>query len=712
MTDADDSVARAVAALRVEEQPAAEALRAAPILDGWYFYHPFRNALNGVGAKGVVSGDSRFADGTAIFTSAIRTIDGRDGQPAWVRTRNTLYKLGWPRAPLPPVLQVALASSWDAALVLAGTASCARTLPAAVLPAYDAVCADTIETACTGKSPDWALRRTAAAAIAGALTATGRTSVAAAWQLIAVDARKDAAAAAVSALLEAAALDIAHTPEIETVLAGWALLANGTSLGEDLADCVSAAQRIGARHTRDAGTGSEEPPLLVRMVLAKDWWAAADILLDDAPQTKLGTVVPFVRGAGTPKELRPTAWSLFEEYRDKGEHDRAAGWRLLAVDPTDVVEIAWVIDELTTLQRSAAPPSDLAWAVALGQAIAAWHLLAAADGPLNDPDDAIASAWQMHAAHVQGAGGDAASNDLPRFRPDEPTTDTEPAGIVVLPAVGGTHETSSGRDAVREFKAITAEKLPLVVVPDLARARATLRDEFPHLHAAIDVLLTGLVAGEPLRLRPTLLAGAPGGGKSRLARRLAETLELPLHRFDGSGSSDNTFGGTPRRWSSGEHCAPLEAVRRHRVANPMVLIDEIDKAGASRHNGALTSALLPFLEPENARAYPDPYVQSEVDLSHVNYILTCNEDSALPGPLRDRLRIVRLPRPTIEHLPALARGIVADIAKERGGDPRWWPPLDDPELAIAEELWRGGSVRRLRAIVERLLAYRELKPRN
>jgi ATP-dependent Lon protease len=210
-----------------------------------------------------------------------------------------------------------------------------------------------------------------------------------------------------------------------------------------------------------------------------------------------------------------------------------------------------------------------------------------------------------------------------------------------------------------------------------------------------------------------LLAGKPGGGKSRLARRLAETLELPLHRFDGSGSSDNAFGGTPRRWSSGEHCVPLEAVRRHKVANPMVLIDEIDKAGASRHNGALTSALLPFLEPENARAYPDPYAQADLDVSHVNYILTCNDDTVLPAPLKDRLRIVRLPRPTIAHLPALARGIVADIANERGGDARFFPALDDPELAVAESLWaRSGSVRRLRAIVERLLAYREERPRQ
>jgi hypothetical protein len=46
----------------------------------------------------------------------------------------------------------------------------------------------------------------------------------------------------------------------------------------------------------------------------------------------------------------------------------------------------------------------------------------------------------------------------------------------------------------------------------------------------------------------------------------------------------NTFGGTSRRWSSGEHCVPLEAVRRHCIANPLLLVDKIDKAGASRHN--------------------------------------------------------------------------------------------------------------------------------
>src|SRR6201999_1816755 len=140
MADADDGIRQAVAALRFKNQPAAEDLAAAPILDGWYFYHPFGDARKGVGAKGVVSGDARFADGTAIFTSALRAVDGLgarlgDGEPAWVRTQNTLYALGWPREPLPPVLDVALAPTWGVALVLAGACTGEHTLPQAVVAA-------------------------------------------------------------------------------------------------------------------------------------------------------------------------------------------------------------------------------------------------------------------------------------------------------------------------------------------------------------------------------------------------------------------------------------------------------------------------------------------------------------------------------------------------------------------------------------------------
>jgi hypothetical protein len=724
MTSADDSIAIAVAALCSWDQPAAEDLNVAPIVDGWAFHHPHGITKAGIIVTGTVAGSAKFADGTLIFTSKVRAVDGhaRTGRPAWARTQNTLYRLGWPRNPLPPILQVALSPNWDSALLLAREGTGEHTLPQ---PFQAGPHGNNADDAKSSGNVDWPLRRKATAEVAKALVNAGRHSVVDAWHLLSANARLDGEAKLVSALVETAAENVEQTPEIKAALAGWQLLANGTTLGEDIADPIAAAHRIGERHTRNDGMvdeTDEKPPLLLRMVRAKDWWSAADLLIDKTPPTVLGTATPFVRGAGTPTELRKTVQSLAKSCEDMGQHERAACWQLLAVDPTDEKEVDWLIDKLTVLQRAATPPRDFPWLGDVGHAIVAWKLLAAWCGrALPQPDDTIASAWELYAFHtdaiVELAYGNAEQSPpspASNANSDSDLAATEPRTVLVLPAVGGTRETSSGKDAIREFKAITGVELPLVVAHnlDLSAARVTLREEFPHLHAAIDVLLAGLVDGEPIRLRPTLLVGEAGGGKSRLARRLAETLGLPLHRFDGSGSADNTFSGTSRRWSSGEHCTPLEAIRRHRVANPLLLVDEIDKAGVSPHNGALTHAILPFLEPENARAYPDPFVESEIDLSHVNYILTANSDIALPGPLRDRLRIVRLPRPAIGHLPQLARGIVADIAREHSGDPRWWPDLDDGELAVAETLWRGGSVRRLRAIVERLLAHREERPRQ
>ena len=328
-----------------------------------------------------------------------------------------------------------------------------------------------------------------------------------------------------------------------------------------------------------------------------------------------------------------------------------------------------------------------------------WQILAAGSAAGDDLSDPIAAAHRIGERHMR--------ND----RDDHLQDDDPPTGVMVIPAIGGTKETTGGKEAVREFKDIVGKRLPLAKAPNMFAVRNTLHDEYPHARDQIDTLLIGMVEGEPIRWRNCLLTGSPGSGKSRLVRRLSETLGVGLHRFDAAGSSDNAFSGTPRRWSTGEPCIPLEAVRRYRIGNPLVMVDEIDKGSNSRHNGNAANSLQPFLEPETARAYPDPYVERDIDVSNVGYLLTCNVETALPGPLRDRMLVVRMPEPKVEHMPALVRAIVADIGRAHG-DPRWMPMLNDGELYVAESLWKGGSVRRLRTIVERILAYRESKPRN
>ena len=93
--------------------------------------------------------------------------------------------------------------------------------------------------------------------------------------------------------------------------------------------------------------------------------------------------------------------------------------------------------------------------------------------------------------------------------------------------------------------------------------------------------------------------------------------------------------------------------------------------------------------------------------------MTANEDKDLPAPLKDRCRVLRMPPIKPEHVPAIVRGLVVDLAKERGIDERFVPALDGDEIEIAQRMLGDGSIRRLRAVVERLLAQRETSaPRN
>lgn len=266
---------------------------------------------------------------------------------------------------------------------------------------------------------------------------------------------------------------------------------------------------------------------------------------------------------------------------------------------------------------------------------------------------------------------------------------------------------SSSKSLTKTYKSAINTPLPLTLVPPLHQVRTKLLFEFPYAQEAIDTILTDLIGQRIVRLKPTLLVGQPGAGKSRFARRLAEELGLIVWRVDGAQSDGSIFAGTDRRWHTTEPCHPFMAVHRAGHANPLVLIDEIEKAGTRSDCGRLWDCLLGFFEPETAARYPDPALQTTLDLSHVNYVMTANSTDALPSPLKDRLRIISFPTPTANDLDALLPTVLAGIAVERQLDPRWITPLDSDEHCIAAQHWRGGSVRQLKRIIEIILKERE-----
>jgi ATP-dependent Lon protease len=241
-----------------------------------------------------------------------------------------------------------------------------------------------------------------------------------------------------------------------------------------------------------------------------------------------------------------------------------------------------------------------------------------------------------------------------------------------------------------------------------SRIRAALHAEFPHAVTAVDLMLRDLREDEPFRIKPVVLVGSPGAGKSRVVRRLAELVSLYVYRFDGAASSDNQFGGTAKAWANTEVSVPARAVAQSRTANPMVLIDEIEKSADRHHNGRLWDALLPFLDQETAGRYRDQSLDCELDLSRISFAATANDVTKLPGPLRDRFRVIRVPTPTLQHLPALAASVMRDLAAEdeaRAGD----EPLAEDELDVIGKAWSraGFSMRSLQKIVGASLEARD-----
>lgn len=297
--------------------------------------------------------------------------------------------------------------------------------------------------------------------------------------------------------------------------------------------------------------------------------------------------------------------------------------------------------------------------------------------------------------------------------PEWAANDTD-GGVVVVRAVGSAG-TAGGAEAMKTVKHIFRRPLPLVSVDmhELATVRAALSTEFPHGASIVDALLADVQPSKPIRLRPTVLLGDPGGGKSRLARRFLEVLKIPYGTSDASTSSDHAIVGTRRGWHGTHPSLPLTIIERHSIANPAVVVDELEKAGRSSA-GSMHDALLSLVEKSTAKAWRDQHLDADVDLSHVNWLFTANSLEGIPMPLRNRLRILRLPRPGREHIPALAALVLRDLLQERDIDPAWELPLDGEEIAaLVEACGDDASIRNLRRFVEGILdARRNTATRN
>lgn len=304
----------------------------------------------------------------------------------------------------------------------------------------------------------------------------------------------------------------------------------------------------------------------------------------------------------------------------------------------------------------------------------------------------------------ESVGRDKASEGLGKLSGAKPSRVIPPGHVLVCPQPAG----NKVGGLISGLTHIVGQPVPLAKTPDLVQVRRDLIAEFPHLAATIDRVLAELVGREFVHLQPLILVGPPGAGKSRLVRRLAEALRVSVWRTAAAAADGGAIGGTDRRWSTTQPCHPVLAIAAAKHANPIVMIDEVEKAPTRADYGRLWDALLSMLEPETAKRFLDPSLQVECDLSHVSFIGTANILDPLPAPLRDRLRVITVPEPSAEDLDALLPLVMSDVARERGVEAAWVEPLDGTERGLIAENWPGGSLRQLRRLVETVMIAREV----